>query len=144
MKVYTTKAKIISFGSSESIKTLNRRVHWGKEGIVYQHDPRHIDVLVKELGLENGNTVQTPAAPNATEEEESESLSQTQHHKLQITGCQMFVPQSRSSRHNIHCERVMPDDVKPHSTELCQAKKTHQISETREAVGSNFQVRENR
>ena len=29
---------------------------------MYQHDPRHVDVLVKELGLENGHTVQTPAA----------------------------------------------------------------------------------
>ena len=30
---------------------------------MYQHDPRHIDVLVKDLGLENGNSVQTPATP---------------------------------------------------------------------------------
>ena len=29
-------------------------------GILYQHDPRHVDVLVESLGLENGNTVQTP------------------------------------------------------------------------------------
>ena len=27
---------------------------------LYQHDPRHVDVLVESLGLENGNTVQTP------------------------------------------------------------------------------------
>ena len=33
------------------VSGLNRRLHWGKEGIVYQHDPRHIDVLVKDLGL---------------------------------------------------------------------------------------------
>ena len=79
MKVYPTKAKIINFGSTESIKTLNRRLHWGKEGIVYQHDPRHVDVLVKELGLDNGNTVQ-------------------------IAGCPMSVPKSRSSRHNVHRE----------------------------------------
>ena len=64
-KVYPTKEKIISFGSQESIKTLNRRLRWGKEGVVYQHDPRHVDVLVRELGLKNGNTVQTPAAPMA-------------------------------------------------------------------------------
>ena len=43
--VYPIKAKIISLGSPKSIKTLNRRLHWRKEGIVYQHDPRHIDVL---------------------------------------------------------------------------------------------------
>ena len=61
--VYPIKAKTISLGSSKSIKTLSRRLHWGKEGIIYQHDPRHIDVLVKDLGLENGNSVQTPATP---------------------------------------------------------------------------------
>ena len=59
--VYPIKAKIISNGSPKNIKTLNRRLHWGKRGIVYQHDPRHVDVLVKDLGLEHGNSVQTPA-----------------------------------------------------------------------------------
>ena len=67
--VYPIKAKIISLGSPKSIKTLNRRLHWGKERIVYQHDPRHIDVLVKDLGLENGNSVQTPATPDVIEDE---------------------------------------------------------------------------
>ena len=32
--VYFIKAKIISLGTPKSIKTLNRRLHWGKEGIV--------------------------------------------------------------------------------------------------------------
>ena len=54
--VYPIKAKLISYGSTESIKALNRRLHEGKRGIVYQHDPRHVDVLVK--GLEHGNSVQ--------------------------------------------------------------------------------------
>ena len=95
--VYPIKAKVISFGSSESIKTLNRRLHWGEEGIVYQHDPRHIDVLVRELGLENGNTVQTPAATSTAEEEESEPLSQTQYHKYrsQVARC-LFLSQDRA------------------------------------------------
>ena len=80
-KVHAIKAKIVSSGSPKSIKTLNRRLHWGKRGIVYQHDPRHVDVLVKDLGLEHGNSVQTPATPDVTEEEESEPLSQDQHHR---------------------------------------------------------------
>ena len=49
---------------------------------MYQHDPRHVDVLVKDLGLEHGNSVQTLAAPDAMEEEESELLSQDQHHRF--------------------------------------------------------------
>ena len=38
-------------------------------------------MLVKDLGLEHGNSVQTPATPDVTEEEESEPLSQDQHHR---------------------------------------------------------------
>ena len=92
--VYPTKAKIISLGSPKRIKTLNRRLLWGKEGIVYHHDPRHIDVLVKDLGLENGNSVQTPATPEVTEEEKPEPLSQVQHHKYrsQVARC-LFLSQ---------------------------------------------------
>ena len=72
--VYPIKAKVIGCGSSKSTKTLNGRLHWGKRGIVNQHDPGDVHVLVKDLGLEHGNSVQTPAAPDVTEEEESEPL----------------------------------------------------------------------
>ena len=96
--VYPIKAKVISYGSSKSIKTLNRRLHWGERGIVYQHDPRHVDVLVKDLGLEHGNFVQTAAAPGALEEEEAEPLSQDQHHRYRslVARC-MFLSQDRAA-----------------------------------------------
>ena len=74
---------------------MNRRLHWGKEGIVYQHDPRHIDVLVKDLGLENGNSVQTPATPEVTEEEKPEPLSQVQQYRSQVARC-LFLCQDRA------------------------------------------------
>ena len=64
--VYPIKSKIIGYGSPTSIKTLKRRLHWAKRGVVYQHDPRHVDVLVMDLGLEHGNSVQTPATPDVT------------------------------------------------------------------------------
>ena len=136
--VYPIKAKIISLGSPKSIKTLNRRLHWGKEGIVHQHYPRHIDVLVKDLGLENGNSVQTPATPEVTEEEKPEPLSQVQHHKYrsQVARC-LFLSQDRADINNIHRERVVPEDVKSHSAESCQIEEACQISETREAVGTS-------
>ena len=34
--IHPIKAKIISYGSPKSIQTLNRRLHWGKRGIVCQ------------------------------------------------------------------------------------------------------------
>ena len=95
--VHPIKAKIISYGSSKSIKTLNRRLHWSRKGIVYQHDPRHVDVLMKDIGLEHGNSVQTPATHDATEEEESEPWSQAQHSKYrsQVARC-LFFSQDRA------------------------------------------------
>ena len=54
------KGDIIGAGSAKNIKALNRRIRWGETGILYQHDPRDVDVLVESLGLEKGHTVQTP------------------------------------------------------------------------------------
>ena len=121
--VYSIKAKIIGYGSPKSIKTLNRRLHWEKRGIVYQYDSRHDDVLVKDLGLEHGSSVQTPATPDVTEQEESESLSQDQHqrYRSQVARC-LFFSQDRADR-NIHCERAVPKDVESQPTESCQIEK---------------------
>ena len=64
---------------------------------MYQHDPRHVDVLVKDLGLEHGNSVQTPAALGALEEEESEPLSQDQHHRYRsLVARYLFLSQDRA------------------------------------------------
>ena len=94
--VYPIKAKIISHGSPKNIKTLNR-LHWGNRGIVYQHDPRHVDVLVKDFGLEHRNSVQTPATPDVMEEGESEPSSQVQHqqNRSQVTRC-LYLSQDRA------------------------------------------------
>ena len=64
-------------GQRRASKALNTRLHWGKRGIVYQHEPRQVDVLVKDLGLDQGNSVQTPATHDVTEEE-PEPLDQVQ------------------------------------------------------------------
>ena len=44
----------------KGIKALIRRVCWRVTEILYQHDPRHVDVLVESLRFETGNTLQTP------------------------------------------------------------------------------------
>ena len=126
--VFPTDANIISYGSSGSIKALNRRLHWGRRGIVCQHDPRHVDMLVKDVGLEHGNSVQTPATHDATEEEEPEPLDQVQHSKCrsQVASC-LFPSQDRVD--NVHRERVVSKDVKPHATELCQVEEADQTFE---------------
>ena len=78
--VFLIKANTIRHGSSESIKALNRRLHWRKRGIVHQHDPRHVDVFARARGIEHGNTVQTPATHDVTEGE-AKPLDHVQHSK---------------------------------------------------------------
>ena len=116
--VYPIRTKLISYGSTESIKALNRGLHWRKRGIVYQHNPRHVDVLVKDLRLEQGNSVQTPSTHDVTEEE-PEPLDQVEHSKTGRKLQHVF----SCLAHNIHRERVMSKDVTPHATEPCQVAK---------------------
>ena len=65
---------------------------------MYQHDPTHVDVLVKDLGLEHGNSVQTPATRDVTEEE-PEPSDQVQHSKYrsQVARC-LFLSQTRADK----------------------------------------------
>ena len=97
---------------------------------MYQHDPRHVDVLVKDLGLEQGNSVQWPVTHDVTHdvrEGEPVLLDQVQQSKYrsQVASCLLG-----SSGQNIHCERVMSKDVKPHATERCQVEEACQKLET--------------
>ena len=128
--VYTIKAKIISYGSPKSIKTLNRRLRWRKRGIVYQHDPRHADVLVKDLGLEHCNSLQAMATPDVMEEEESEPLSQVQHqqYRSQVSRC-LFLSQDRADFTfivNELCQKMSS----PNQQSLAKLKRLAQVSET--------------
>ena len=61
-----------------------------------EHAPRHVDVVVKELGLERGNSMQTLATHDAIESE-AEPLDQAQHSKYrsQVARC-LFLSQDRA------------------------------------------------
>ena len=46
----------------KSITILNRCVTWTKEGIIYEADPRHVEILVNELGLHEAKPSSTPGS----------------------------------------------------------------------------------
>ena len=54
--------------------------------MVYQHDPRHVDELVKDLGLENGNDV-------TDEEPDPWTKCNPSEYRWQVAEC---VPRSRT------------------------------------------------
>ena len=85
-------------------------------------------MLVKGLGHEEGNSVQTPATHDVIEEE-PEPLDQVQHSRYKSEVASVFSSQDRVDI-NIHRERVMSKDVKPHSTEPCQVEEASQMCET--------------
>ena len=101
-------------------------LHRKKRRIVCLHDPRHVDVLMKDLVLEHGNSVQTPAKHEMTEEV-PELLDQVQHSKYtsQVARC-LFISQDRADITfivNVVCQRMS----KPHATEPCQVVEGGQV-----------------
>ena len=77
----------------------NKRADRCKErirGVVYQHDSRDADVLVQDVGLEHGNSAQTPATQDVTEGGRSrwiKIITASTVHKLQDV---LFLSQDRA------------------------------------------------
>ena len=44
----------------KSLKVLNRQISWHKGEIHWEADPRHVEILARQLGLEAGKIVKTP------------------------------------------------------------------------------------
>ena len=112
--------------------------------MVYQHDPRHVDVLVKDFRLEHGNSVQTPATHDVTDEE-PEPLNQHTTQKLQVASCMMFVPQqdgadttfivielcqSMSNPPSAPLSLLLPVPTTTHTAAPCNVEEAGQILET--------------
>ena len=90
--------------------------------MVCQHDPRQVDVL-KDLILEHGTSVQTPAVRDVTDDEpEPLDQAQSSNDRSQVERC-LFLGQDRTDMSN------------PTHQSFAKLKKTGQILEAREAVG---------
>ncbi|CAE6971968.1 unnamed protein product [Symbiodinium sp. CCMP2592] len=58
-------------GVTHSIYVLNRLVTWTNEGIEMEADPRHVDLVLEHLGLNNSSPVTTPLVKSTGDEDES-------------------------------------------------------------------------
>ncbi len=56
------------------MKFLNRVIRWTEGGLEYEADPRHAELIIKQLGLEEAKEVATPGekeeAPEDDEDDE--------------------------------------------------------------------------
>ena len=50
----------------EEVSTLNRIVRWSEDCLLYEADPRHVEKLLKEAGLEDCKSLNTPGAKELT------------------------------------------------------------------------------
>ncbi len=62
----------------KSVRILNRIVSWNERGIQYEPDQRHVEIVVKTLGLEKGKSVVTPGAKDKNTETFDKSLEGAQ------------------------------------------------------------------
>ena len=56
----------------KDITILNRTVSWDKNGITYKVDPRHVDIVIRELGLQDSKSVKTPFNHESHEDDDQE------------------------------------------------------------------------
>ena len=52
-------------GDDKSITILNMCVKWTPKGIMYEADPRHVEILVAQLKLQDTKPVSTPGVKGA-------------------------------------------------------------------------------
>ena len=62
-------------GMKDEIQILNRTLRWTKEGITYEADQRHAEIVIKEMNMKKANAVSTPTVPEPSEEANSRSSS---------------------------------------------------------------------
>ena len=80
-KKYQVKTQVLgpNEGQQKQVKILNRVVTWdGSRGIVYEADPRHTEIVIEQLRLNDAKEVSTPGTreEGRTTEDNEEQLSE--------------------------------------------------------------------
>ena len=74
---YDIKSKMLGPGNDmeQEIQVLNRTIAWTPEGITYEADQRHAEIVISEMGLKKGKPVATPSVPEAAGHQEERDRS---------------------------------------------------------------------
>ena len=59
---YELKTQVLGPGKEDfqEVKVLNRILRWANSGVTYEADPRHAELIIKDLSLEKAKSVTTP------------------------------------------------------------------------------------
>ena len=96
---------------------------------MYQHDPRHVEVLVEPLELENGSTVQTPIVDDVKDENPVQ-LDPEQISKTDLTW--PCVCSLAKTGHYVRRERAVPENVRFFTAPLHQIEAARSVLEGKE------------
>lgn len=69
-------------GEAAEVKYLNRTIRLTSQGIVYEHDEKHIETVMKELGLVTGRGVTTRGVKEGTGAASDQPLTGRDEHKI--------------------------------------------------------------
>ena len=94
---YHLKTQMLGPGHEQQLKIINRIVTWhNHRGITYEADPRHVELVIEQLGLQNASTVSTPGAREEghTKEDNEESLNEKEatRYRAVIARCNYMSP----------------------------------------------------
>ena len=64
----------------QEVRVLNRRVLLDKDGVSYEADPRHVELLARALGLERCGVTRTPGTKNYLDHEVADGLPEHEDH----------------------------------------------------------------
>ena len=63
------KARLGPQEPTQSVRVLNRIVTWTSEGLVYEPDQRHAEIIVRDLGLRGAKPVCTPGVVDRSDDD---------------------------------------------------------------------------
>ena len=99
----------------KSMRILNRIIWWTNTGIDIEADPRHVEILIKEMGLGEANPVITPGAKGR--EGRSEQADQPLDSRSQRVSRMRGSSKLSSTRWVRHClcgQRSLPRNGEPY------------------------------
>ena len=81
----------------QEVKILNRIISWDRRrGLIYEVDPRHVEIIIEQFRLEDAKTVATPGAreEGRTHEDDHEVLSDeyTTKYRAFVARCNHIAP----------------------------------------------------
>ena len=115
---------------------LNRVVRWTTEGWEVEPDQRHVDLIIKVLGLSEAKPVSTPGEPESRDEEEENSRAFSTEDASKFRALAARANYLAADRTDImYAVRNLSPDGKPYSRSVEEVEATRAISQGQCEIG---------